>query len=236
VGIVVIREGRDALMQRMRREINRSGLLRFCDIVAFRAYYSLLLRARDEARLTAINDSVCARFPSPLKKPIEVVVESPNGAEAEQFLRDLQPDLVVARCKVLLKERIFSIPRSGTFVMHPGICPEYRNAHGCFWALANDDKQNVGMTLLRVDRGVDTGAIFGFYRCSFDEVLDTHITIQARTVFDNLDGLQEKLLEIFAGQAQTIDVRGRHSAVWGQPWLTKYLAWKRRAIARRGRP
>ena len=39
----------------------------------------------------------------------------------------------------------------GTFVMHPGICPEYRNAHGCFWALANRDLARVGMTLLRAD-------------------------------------------------------------------------------------
>ena len=54
-----------------------------------------------------------------------------------------------ARCKVILKEKIFGIPRVGTFVMHPGICPEYRNAHGCFWALVRRDLERVGMTLLR---------------------------------------------------------------------------------------
>ena len=47
--------------------------------------------------------------------------------------------------------------------MHPGICPEYRNAHGCFWALANRDLNKVGMTLLRIDKGVDTGPTFGYY-------------------------------------------------------------------------
>jgi len=36
--------------------------------------------------------------------------------------------------------------------MHPGICPEYRNSHGCFWALANDDPERVGVTLLQIDK------------------------------------------------------------------------------------
>ena len=39
-----------------------------------------------------------------------------------------EPDLVIARCKTLLASRVFSIPPLGTYVMHPGICPEYRNA------------------------------------------------------------------------------------------------------------
>lgn len=231
-GIVVIREGRGRLLQRVQREIKRSGLMRFFDVVAFRVFYGLFLQAQDKTRLKALNESVCALF-SPLSEgSVELLVASPNSPEAEQFLCGLKPDLVVARCKVLLKERIFNIPARGTFVMHPGICPEYRNAHGCFWALANDDLQNVGMTLLRVDKGVDTGPVFGFYRCVFEETAETHITIQARTVFDNLHDIQEKLLEIFADQALALDVHGRPSAVWGQPWLTKYLAWKWRAKLR----
>jgi len=52
---------------------------------------------------------------------------------AQEFLCKAAPDLTIARCKFILKESIFAVPRDGTFVMHPGICPEYRNAHGCFW-------------------------------------------------------------------------------------------------------
>src|SRR5436309_328007 len=33
-----------------------------------------------------------------------------------------------------------SLPARGTFVLHTGICPEYRNAHGCFWALARSEE------------------------------------------------------------------------------------------------
>ena len=117
--------------------------------------------------------------------------------------------------------------------MHPGICPEYRNAHGCFWALAKRDLNKVGMTLLKIDKGVDTGPAYGYYTSRYDELTESHIVIQHRVVLDNLDALRTKLLEIFGGVATPLDTSGRPSAVWGKPWLTSYLKWK--SQARRGR-
>ena len=77
--------------------------------------------------------------------------------------------------------------------MHPGICPEYRNAHGCFWALATGDTGNAGMTLLRIDRGVDTGPVFGYFRVDAT-LAESHIVIQHRVVLDHLDAIRDTLL------------------------------------------
>jgi methionyl-tRNA formyltransferase len=117
--------------------------------------------------------------------------------------------------------------------MHPGVCPEYRNAHGCFWALASDDAERVGMTLLRVDKGVDTGPVYGYYSYPFDDLAESHVRIQHRVVLENLDVLEQKLGEIYRGEAAPLDIEGRKSATWGQPWLSRYLKWKRRAKRRR---
>jgi hypothetical protein len=86
--------------------------------------------------------------------------------------------------------------------------------------------------LLRIDEGVDTGPVYGYFEPQMDELAESHIVIQHRTVFDNLDRIRVKLEEIAAGRAAPLDTRGRESRVWGQPWLTKYLAWKRAARAR----
>jgi methionyl-tRNA formyltransferase len=110
--------------------------------------------------------------------------------------------------------------------MHPGICPEYRNAHGCFWALAENDLDRVGMTLLKIDEGIDTGPVYGYYRCTFDETTESHLVIQNRMVFDNLVTLRAKFEEIQAGSGETINTSGRKSRTWGQPWLSRYLKWK----------
>ena len=88
------------------------------------------------------------------------------------------------------------------------------------------------MTLLRINAGVDTGPVYGYYLCDYNEVCESHIVIQSRVVFDNLDSLSEKFDEIFAGTALTINTKGRKSNTWGQPWMTRYLSWKRAARQR----
>jgi hypothetical protein len=232
VGTVVIREPRGRLRKRIAREISRVGIWRFLDVLAFRAYYALTQAAGDRAWEARELARLRSSFPSTPEAPA-IVVASPNAVEAEAFVRRQRPDLVVARCKTLLAERVFSIPRLGTFVMHPGICPEYRNAHGGFWAMASGDVANVGVTLLRIDKGVDTGPVFGYFRVEADP-RESHVVTQHRGVLEHLDAIRDKLLEIEAGTAAPIDTTGRASATWGQPWLSAALRMKARA--RRSRP
>lgn len=230
-GIVVLQERPGRVLKRIRREIGRVGPLRFLDVLAMRAYSRARL-ARPFARYqNAQIKSLTHRFLT-YEPPRILLTPSPNSEEARAFLKDLAPDLIIARCKTLLAERIFTIPTLGTFVLHPGICPEYRNAHGCFWALANDDLDKVGLTLLKIDTGIDTGPVFGYFTYSYDESTESHLVIQQRVLFENLDAIRQRLLEIESGTATPIDVSGRHSSVWGQPWLTRYIHWRRAATSR----
>ena len=231
-GIIVLQETAAQKRRRIKREFKRVRFWRFLDVLAFRAYYAAFLAAADREWEQQKVAELCGRYPEPQQPTPVLVTPSPNSPEAREFIRNAEPDLMIARCKFILKEEVFTIPKNGTLVMHPGICPEYRNAHGCFWALANHDLERVGMTLLRIDRGVDTGPVFGHYRCQYDERKESHVVIQTRTVFDNLESLGKKLLDIHEGRADAIDVSGRKSAAWGQPWLTKYLHWKRAARKR----
>ncbi len=232
-GIVVIREPAGRLRKRIAREIRRVGWLRFLDVMAYRAFHTVRYSRPDREWEARRLEALRARYPGEPDAPV-LDVQSPNSPAAETFIRAQRPDLVVARCKTLLAERVFSIPPLGTFVMHPGICPEYRNAHGCFWALASNDPRNVGMTLLRIDRGVDTGPVFGYFRVEVNDDRHSHVVVQHRAVLDHLDDIARVLLDIEAGRARPISTEGRKSAAWGQPWLTAYLnmrARRRLAVA-----
>ena len=229
--VIVLQEPRRRLQRRIRREIQRVGWLRFLDVLAFRFYYRLMLASRDRRREEELFQQLCDRYPEVGPETIWLTAESPNAPEVESLLKNVAPDIVIARCKSLLKESVFSIPRCGTFVMHPGICPQYRNAHGCFWALAQQDRKNVGMTLLKIDRGVDTGPVHGYFRCEFNERLESHHVIQHKVVFDNLDQIQARLLEIHHGRSTPLDTHGLPSGEWGQPWLTAYLKYRFRRSA-----
>lgn len=232
VGIIVLRETKKRMRKRIRREIERVGYIRFIDIVAFRLYYTLFIARNDERWERIELAELCRRYPDPPEHTPVLRTQSPNTKEAEAFIRERKPDLMIARCKTLLKKEIYSIPSKGTLVLHPGICPEYRNAHGCFWALANNDLTHVGMTLLRIDDGVDTGAIYGYYTYPFDETRESHIIIQHRVVYENLEALKITMLKIYHAEAIPLETAGRPSAAWGQPWLTQYLKWKRNAKKR----
>lgn len=232
-GTVVIREPRNALVRRLRREWRRVGAFRVLDVLAFRIWYRLARAAGDARWLDSRLAQMRADYPAPPSGTPTIEVTSPNSAAAEAFIREARPDVVLALCKNILAERVFSIARAGTFVFHPGICPEYRNAHGCFWALASGDTERVGMTLLRIDKGIDTGPVMGWFGTRFDEVHDTHIVIQHQVVLDNLDQIRDRLLEVVSGTARPLDTTGRASREWGQPWLSAYWKWK--AAARRRR-
>lgn len=226
VGSIVLQEPGGRKWKRVRREIKRVGLLRFIDVVAFRVFYRLFLRRKDTDWEARFSRELAARYPS-LDPTLPVLrTETPNSDQAVDFIRRVAPDLMIARCKTILQPRVFSLAAKGTFVLHPGVVPEYRNSHGCFWALSNRDVDKVGMTLLRIDEGVDTGPIYGRFSYDYDERGESHAVIQKRVVFENLGAIKERLLEVDRGEAEPVDTSGRRSAAWGQPWLTKYLMWK----------
>lgn len=227
-GIVLIREPGRLFWRRVRREWKRSGTVGLLDVLAFRIFYRLRLRGQDRAWHASTLAALRDRWPSVPSAVPTIEVSTPNAPEAEAFIRALAPDAALALCKHILAPRIFELPRAGTFVCHPGVAPEYRNAHGCFWAMASGDFERVGMTMLRVDRGVDTGPIFGYFSYPFDASRESHIEVQNRVLLDNLDGVAALLERIVAGEAEPIPVDGRASGAWGQPRLSSYARLRRR--------
>jgi methionyl-tRNA formyltransferase len=232
-GLIVISDDRRRLLKAASREIRRTGWLGFLDVVAYRAFARVCLRARDDAWKAMQVERLRQTYPAHLESVPKVTVANPNSDAAREFLNDTQPDIVIARCKFILKPEIFSLARVGAFALHPGICPEYRNAHGCFWALVNRDLDRVGMTLLKIDRGIDTGPVYLQAGYAIDEISESHTVIQYRVVMENLDRIAATLIDLFNGRnVEPIPTAGRKSAVWGQPRLTDYLRWKRAARAR----
>ena len=229
VGIVAISDARGTGWRRLRYEWRRSRW-RLLDVFAFRVFYRLRGARADREWIRRRAEVELARLPAAVDAPVHET-DDPNSAETRAFIESLQPDVALAACKTMLKREIFDVPGHGTFVVHPGICPEYRNSHGCFWALSRRDLGRVGATLLRIDEGADTGPVYAHYHADIDERSESHVVIQTRVVYDNLDQIRRDLEAIFDGRLEPIDVSGRTSAAWGQPRLSDYWRWKRAARA-----
>lgn len=225
-GIVLLRDKPNDSFKKIRREYKRVGFFRLIDVLLFRLFYHLRYSRSDRAWTKKTLKSLQTRYPANIDTVETITVSDPNDERVRRFMARLKPDLTIARCKYILKPAIFNIARSGTFVMHPGICPEYRNAHGCFWALARRDLKRVGMTLLKVDSGIDTGPVYLHSSYSFDETRESHIVIQYRVVLENLQHITAVLYDIVNATAMPIRKPSHFSRAWGQPWLTAYLYWK----------
>ena len=86
----------------------------------------------------------------------------PNLMKDPQVFNDyvkLQPDLaILAFVTDIIPEKLLTIPSLGTICYHPSILPRHRGASGINWAIIQGDTRT-GLTILWVDKGIDTGPI-----------------------------------------------------------------------------
>jgi len=73
-------------------------------------------------------------------------------------VRASRADLGVIYGAPILRPELFEIPASGTLGIHHGRLPHYRGKKTTFWEMYNGENV-AGVTIQRVDRGIDTGDI-----------------------------------------------------------------------------
>jgi folate-dependent phosphoribosylglycinamide formyltransferase PurN len=80
-----------------------------------------------------------------------------NSADGVRSVAVLEPDLLILGGSRILRAPVLETPRLGTLNAHPGMLPQYRGVDVIAWAIHNGDQP--GVTVHRVDVGVDTGPI-----------------------------------------------------------------------------
>ena len=79
--------------------------------------------------------------------------------EVQAAYLELRPDLVIlAFVTDIISETLLDIPPLGTICYHPSLLPRHRGASGINWAVIQGDTRT-GLTILWVDKGIDTGPI-----------------------------------------------------------------------------
>lgn len=104
-------------------------------------------------------------MPSPVK--LEAIArgipvfqpESLKTAEAQQQLRDLQPDLlVVVAYGLILPKAVLAIPTHGCWNVHASLLPRWRGAAPIQRAIQAGDTET-GVCLMQMEAGLDTGPV-----------------------------------------------------------------------------
>ena len=92
-------------------------------------------------------------------KDILYNVENINGEIVSTLLKKIKPNAVVINGTRIISRNILSSINVHFLNTHMGITPKYRGVNGGYWALANQDHKNCGVTVHLVDKGIDTGGI-----------------------------------------------------------------------------
>lgn len=89
--------------------------------------------------------------------PVKTPISFKQNPETIEILHDLAPDLIiVAAYGLLLPQAVLDIPRLGCVNVHASLLPRWRGASPIQSALRAGD-QKTGITLMRMDIGLDTG-------------------------------------------------------------------------------
>lgn len=107
----------------------------------------------------------------PVFQPVKI-----KAAEEVERLRSYEADIfVVAAFGQILSEEILNMPRFGCVNIHASLLPKYRGAGPIQWAIIDGEKET-GVTIIQMDKGIDTG----------DMLLKTMVPVDERETGDSL--------------------------------------------------
>jgi len=82
-----------------------------------------------------------------------------NSDHFAGWLKRQNADLLCVAGGPILKDSVLQIPKRGAINMHSSILPAFRGTQAEFWQVYHDAYETAGITIHKIDTGVDTGAI-----------------------------------------------------------------------------
>jgi folate-dependent phosphoribosylglycinamide formyltransferase PurN len=204
----------------VRGRVKRFGLAHVAGQLAFIAFSRILRRAA-AGRIAEIIAAAGLepRWPSGAEL---IEVASVNGPDAIARLQQLAPKVVLVVGTRIISRKVLSSIAAPFINYHDGITPKYRGIHGGYWANAQGDLANFGVTVHLVDPGIDTGAVLYQARLR-PAAQDNYATFSYLQIAAALPLLERAAQDAIAGTLTPLKV-DLPSFLWSHPTLWGYVA------------
>jgi methionyl-tRNA formyltransferase len=219
VGVIV--EGSEAKLKFLKRRMKRFGLVKVIGQIAFRVIAVPMLKLTSRRRAREI-DQQFALNSSPILRASLTMIKSVNSEECISTLRDLRPAVVVVSGTRIISNKVLDSIPAPFINMHAGITPTYRGSHGGYWSLVQGDREGCGVTVHRVDAGVDTGPILGQARIS-PQRDDNFVTYGLLQQAAGLPLLKKAIRDTCEDRLVTVTPSAGNSQLWTHPTLSEYI-------------
>lgn len=134
----------------------------------------------------------------------QMEVADVNGEQVIRALKDAGTDILFIWGIPVVKEQVLNAVESVTINAHSSILPEYRGSRSEFWQFHNRDFSNCGITLHRVDTGVDTGAVLMQVHANSSELVNPEV-LHAWNVIRVVESLPVLLGRLRDGVAMPVE-------------------------------
>jgi methionyl-tRNA formyltransferase len=156
--------------------------------------------------------------------PQNCVIDVPS-VNSDVAIRELQrrsPRVVVVNGTRIIQAKVLQSVNAIFLNTHAGITPMYRGIHGGYWALASGDPVNCGVTVHKVDTGIDTGAIIAQASIT-PSAEDTFATYPFLQIASAIPLLKQAVRDALAGNLSVMPPRSGKSQLWSHPTAWQYL-------------
>ncbi len=147
--------------------------------------------------------------------------KSINDEAVIAYTNNLNPDVIMVCGTGIIKKRIIEGLNAPLINIHVGITPKYRGVHGGYWALANNDAENCGVTVHLVDPGIDTGGILSQRKINPTKK-DNYCTYPLLQMHEGLKCIEDSIAQI---ETNTIQIKkgATESRLYYHPTINGYL-------------
>lgn len=215
--INVIREQGGNKKQLIKRRIKKHGYIKVVNQLIFQTLIVKTLNFFSKDRIQELSSQLdFTDIPSNVINSVATI----NCQEVLQILDNLKPDLIVVSGTRIIKQNILDHLSCPIVNLHAGVTPEYRGVHGMYWALRNNMPDMAGVTLHRVDKGIDTGAIISQKRSQKQKV-DNFVTYPLIQLLDSTEILVDYIQNGF--KKGIVLSNGDKGPLYYHPTATGYL-------------
>jgi folate-dependent phosphoribosylglycinamide formyltransferase PurN len=204
------------------RRIKKLGFFKVLGQIFF-MLYNVFLNKKSVNRINAIrrHEGLCD---DSIKEELVTRVTSINSAEVLELLKEIDVEVIVVNGTRIISTKILESTNVPFINTHSGITPKYRGVHGGYWALTANDRDNCGVTVHLVDKGIDTGGILyqGIINVTEEDNFNSYPYLQIALAIP----LMKRAIKDVSNGSVKIKQLNLPSKLWSHPTIFEYLFYK----------
>ncbi|TAN42065.1 MAG: hypothetical protein EPN22_13500 [Nitrospirae bacterium] len=206
---------RNVLKHFIRRR-KRYGLIKTLDQI----FLQLFLMVRGDKTPRKHN----SELPFEMKNISRMQTSDINSTSVREFIIFKKGDIIVNIGGGLLRDKTYGAARICSLNIHSGITPRYRGTNPNVWAIYEGNLSCVGVTVHKIDAGIDTGEVLFQKKIDVFKGQDTLESITVQAFEEGIKGIQTVLNYYeMHGSFPVADVGSMDDRIYGWYGLSHYM-------------